>query len=116
MSVFPGLHALAAAAGSASEVDQGTGVLERRAATGKQLGGFGERLLIGVVDRCVGVSSNERGSRFECRLDRGKFKPCGSPRELKRLGKGKHRFVVRAVDRAGNVDPTPAKARWRIVG
>ena len=62
----------------------------------------------------IRFSSDEPGSRFECRLDRGKFKPCGSPRQLKRLRKGKHRFAVRAIDRAGNVDPTPAKARWRV--
>jgi hypothetical protein len=63
----------------------------------------------------IRFSSDEPGSRFECKLDKGKFKPCSSPRKVKRLRKGKHRFVVRAIDPAGNVDPSPAKLRWRIV-
>ena len=29
-------------------------------------------------------------------------------------GEGKHTFEVRAIDRAGNVDPTPAKVEWLI--
>jgi subtilisin-like proprotein convertase family protein len=59
-------------------------------------------------------SASEPGSSFECRIDRRKFKPCSSPRRLKRLAEGKHRFAVQAVDPAGNVDPTPAKRRWRV--
>ena len=53
------------------------------------------------------------GSHFECRLDAGKFAPCSSPFQ-KRLAAGLHRFEVRAVDAAGNVDPTPARESLRI--
>jgi subtilisin-like proprotein convertase family protein len=60
-------------------------------------------------------SSSEPGSTFECKLDRRKFKPCSSARRLKRLRPGRHRFAVRAIDAAGNVDPTPAKHRWRVL-
>jgi subtilisin-like proprotein convertase family protein len=60
-------------------------------------------------------SSNEAGSSFECKLDKRKWKPCSPPRKLKRLRAGKHRFAVRAIDAAGNVDPSPAKRRWRVV-
>lgn len=56
--------------------------------------------------------SNEPGS-FLCRLDKGPFKPCGSPRAYKRLKSGRHTFRVRAVDAAGNLDPTPAVAHFK---
>jgi hypothetical protein len=54
-------------------------------------------------------------ARFECKLDRAKFRPCASPRKLRKLRPGRHRFRVRAVDAEGNFDPTPAKRRWRVV-
>ncbi|HXQ89031.1 MAG TPA: hypothetical protein VN733_05265 [Solirubrobacterales bacterium] len=56
--------------------------------------------------------SNEAGS-FLCRLDKAPFKPCGSPRAYKRLKGGRHTFKVKAVDAAGNADPTPAVARFK---
>jgi hypothetical protein len=58
-------------------------------------------------------TSSEPGSTFECSLDGASFAACGSPLELK-AGKGKHVFEVRAVDAAGNVDPTPAAQRWKV--
>jgi len=62
----------------------------------------------------VRFRANEKGAKFQCRLDRRKFKPCRSPRVLKNLSEGKHRFRVRAIDAAGNVDKTPAKRKLRI--
>jgi predicted outer membrane repeat protein len=50
---------------------------------------------------------------FECKLDKGKFEPCKSPLKLK-LGKGKHVVEIRAVDAAGNVDKSPAKAKIKV--
>lgn len=58
--------------------------------------------------------SNEPNAEFECKLDRGAYKGCSSPRKLKKLEPGRHKFLVRAVDLAGNVDATPAKHRWKI--
>ena len=60
--------------------------------------------------------SDEPSSTFECRLDRKEFRPCESPKELRRLGDGGHRFRVRATDASGNTDPTPAKRRFKVVG
>ncbi len=62
----------------------------------------------------IRFSSSEPGSSFECRLDKRPFKPCGSPKKLKRLKDGRHRFFVRAIDAAGNTDPSPAKLRFRV--
>jgi len=59
-------------------------------------------------------SSDEPGSTFECRIDKKKFKPCRSPRKIKRLKAAKHKFLVRATDQIGNTDPSPARKRWRV--
>jgi hypothetical protein len=58
-------------------------------------------------------SADQPGSSFQCKLDRGAFKPCRSPFRRK-LKPGRHSFRVRAVSSAGAVDPTPASFRWKI--
>ena len=58
--------------------------------------------------------SSERGSSFECKLDGGGFEPCKAPLR-ERVKPGKHRFAVVAIDRAGNRDPSPAKATFKRV-
>lgn len=59
--------------------------------------------------------SSEPGATFSCRLDKGPQKPCTSPVKVKRLKRGRHLFTVAAADAAGNVDPTPAKFRFRTI-
>lgn len=58
--------------------------------------------------------SSEPDSSFQCKLDKKPFKPCKSPRRYKRLKRGKHKFKVRAIDAAGNTDPSPAKDKFRV--
>jgi len=60
-------------------------------------------------------TSSEPESRFECRLDRERFRSCASPFTAKRLALGSHRFQVRAINREGAGDPTPAAYRFRLV-
>jgi hypothetical protein len=55
----------------------------------------------------ITFSANEAGARFECRLDAGAFGACASPADYGGLADGFHTFSVRAIDLAGNVDPTP---------
>ena len=62
-----------------------------------------------------GFSSTEAGSTFECRLDGAPFVACGSPHTLTGLALGEHVFEVRAVDAAGNADPTPSQRKWKRV-
>jgi hypothetical protein len=59
------------------------------------------------------LSSSEGGS-FLCRLDKGAFKPCSSPKTYRHLKPGRHTFRAEAVDAAGNVDQSPAVARIKI--
>jgi hypothetical protein len=57
--------------------------------------------------------SNEENVTFECKLDKKDYKPCDAKEKFKAKKKGKHKLKVRAVDAAGNVDPTPDKDSWK---
>ena len=50
---------------------------------------------------------------FECKVDTDDWSACESP-EGGVLDNGRHTLLVRAVDEMLNVDPTPAKRRWRL--
>jgi glucose/arabinose dehydrogenase/PKD repeat protein len=60
-------------------------------------------------------STDEPGATFECRLDGGAWAACSSPQRYERLVPGARVFEVRASDVAGNVDPSPALRRVRVV-
>jgi subtilase family protein len=59
-------------------------------------------------------SADEPRARFECIVDRGAWKPCGV-RLSRRFHPGTHVVRVRARDELGNLDPTPARFRFRVV-
>ncbi len=57
------------------------------------------------------------GTSFECRLDDAPFGPfslCGAPHVTPFLDDGSHTLEVRALDAAGNVDPSPASYIWMV--
>jgi trypsin len=58
-------------------------------------------------------TSSEAGS-FECRLDGAAFSVCSTPKAYSGLSEGSHTFDVRAVDRAGNRDGSPARRSWTV--
>ena len=51
---------------------------------------------------------------FQCRRDDGAWATCSSPQAYTALDDGSHAFEVRAIDKAGNADATPAKYEWTI--
>ncbi len=61
------------------------------------------------------LRSSEPGSKFKCTLDGGKAKSCGARYTTPKLSFGKHTLSVAAKDPAGNVDPAPAKASFKVV-
>ena len=65
-------------------------------------------------DATFRFNSSERGSRFECRLDQGDWQDCASGVDLLGLDDGRHRFSVRATDRSGRTDDTPAARGWTV--
>jgi hypothetical protein len=65
-------------------------------------------------DAKVRFTADEPGSTFECRIDKKPFRSCTSPRTVKNLDDGRHRFRVVATDAAGNTDPSAAKAKIKV--
>jgi hypothetical protein len=59
-------------------------------------------------------NSSEQPAAFECSLDGARFRSCPSRYEVA-LVSGHHRLRVRAIDAAGNVDPTPSVRSFRVL-
>ncbi len=59
--------------------------------------------------------TSTEAATFACSLDGGPFGPCASPKAYGGLADGHHLFQVRATDRAGNTQPTPASYSWQVV-
>ncbi|MCD6359471.1 MAG: lamin tail domain-containing protein [Armatimonadetes bacterium] len=59
-------------------------------------------------------SASEKNCSFQCQLDGQNWQDCGLQIRYENLKDGSHYFQVRAVDRAGNIDPTPVSYRWEI--
>jgi len=77
---------------------------------GKAPGGLVTKRKIKIV-----FSSSEKGSTFECKIKSGPWKSCKSPLKMKNLALGKYKVLIRATDAAGNVDPKPAKVKWKVI-
>ena len=61
-------------------------------------------------------SASEPGSPFECRIDDAPFAACTSPYTTPELPAGTHTFQVRALDAAGNPDPSPSARTFTVAG
>jgi hypothetical protein len=62
----------------------------------------------------IKFKSNEAGSTFQCKLDAGAWKACSSPKTFKNLAHRTHTIRVRAIDKVGNVDASPAAKTFLV--
>lgn len=60
------------------------------------------------------LAASGDASGFQCSLDASNFQSCGASYRSPRLADGPHVFTARAVDQAGNVDPTPAGRSFTV--
>jgi subtilisin family serine protease len=65
-----------------------------------------------VTFRGTDPGHGSKGLHFRCKLDKGHFKSCHSPKAYKHLRHGKHTVQVKAIDKSGNVSK-PAKKKFR---
>ena len=72
------------------------------------------RLVVKGKSARIRFRSTEAGSRFRCKLDRRKARPCRSPKIYRNLRPGSHTVRISAIDAAANVDPTPATRTFRV--
>jgi hypothetical protein len=65
-------------------------------------------------DATFGFRADEKHSTFECRVDSFAWRACRSPITYAEVPDGEHAFSVRARDRYGNVEATPAVRTWMV--
>ncbi|GAA3526302.1 hypothetical protein [Nocardioides daeguensis] len=56
----------------------------------------------------------DKSLSYQCKVDKRKWRTCGSPLKVRKLAAGRHQVQVRAIDGAGRVDPTPALVKWKV--
>ncbi len=70
---------------------------------------------IRVRKAAVRFKSSEGASTFQCRIGKKAYRTCSSPLRLRNLKLGKHVVLVRAIDAAGNTDPSPLRIAFRVL-
>lgn len=60
-------------------------------------------------------TTGQPGTNYICKLDRRRWRGCGSPKRLSRLSRGRHVFKVKAVNAAGEWEPRPVKRPFKVV-
>lgn len=73
----------------------------------------GPEAAIGSADVEFAFSAADAAG-FACRIDAGAFAACTSPQPYSGLAQGPHSFEVRAIDAAGNTDPSPASRSFTV--
>ena len=59
---------------------------------------------------------SDGAATYQCSVDGGPYTACVPTLTLTGLTPGWHTLAARAVDAAGNVDPSPASTRWHVTG
>ncbi len=74
----------------------------------------GPTSLIGAASVTFTFHGSDTNDTFQCSLDGAPWASCSSPQQYSSLAEGAHTFQVRAVNAAGEVDPTPASASFTV--
>ncbi len=77
-----------------------------------KLGGHPPKTTQNAMARFV-FSTGATGAGFKCKLDKGAYKACRSPKTYKKLKPGSHSFAVVAT--AGGEQGKPAKFSWKVL-
>ena len=59
--------------------------------------------------------TGQPGTSFYCKVDRQRWKACGSPTRVAKLTLGRHVFAVKSVNAVGTWDSQPAKRAFKVV-
>ncbi len=70
--------------------------------------------VIGVSSVSFTFHGSDTNDTFQCSLDGAPWASCTSPQQYSSLAEGAHTFKVRAVNAAGEVDPTPASTSFTV--
>ncbi|MFZ3332507.1 MAG: hypothetical protein WA197_17865, partial [Candidatus Acidiferrales bacterium] len=70
--------------------------------------------LIGESSVTFTFHGSDTDDTFQCALDGAPWAACTSPQQYPALAEGAHTFQVRAINAAGEVDPTPASASFTV--
>ncbi|HWX27199.1 MAG TPA: Ig-like domain-containing protein, partial [Steroidobacteraceae bacterium] len=76
--------------------------------------GSGPTGIIGMSSATFVFHGSDTNDTFQCSLDGVPWAACTSPQQYTSLADGAHTFKVRAVNTAGEADPTPAEATWTV--
>jgi hypothetical protein len=61
-------------------------------------------------------ATEQPGTFFFCKVDRHRWRSCGSPQKLARLKPGGHVFQVKAINAVGVWGTAPVKRKFKVVG
>lgn len=67
-----------------------------------------------VKSPTIALATDDATAGFQCKTDDAPWTPCAARFQLPVLPDGNHAFAARAIDPAGNVDPTPAAIAFRV--
>ncbi len=70
--------------------------------------------VLGVSSVTFTFHGSDTNDTFQCSLDGAPWASCASPQQYSSLAEGAHTFQVRAINAAGEVDPTPASASFTV--
>jgi hypothetical protein len=70
--------------------------------------------IIGMSSATFVFHGSDTNDTFQCSLDGAPWAACTSPQQYTSVTDRAHTFQVRAVNTAGEADPTPAEATWTV--